>query len=99
MGARTSRSAHLTSRPEAGGPEEYERTWRSALRYRQALLRVWSVFHFSTPATSSHVKTCGFLRGVPSTQAKTRHCDWLLAPFLVSIRTSLATAAPAFASP
>src|SRR4029450_6245769 len=59
----------------------------------------WSVFHFSTPATSSQEKTFGSLRGLPSIQAKTRHCDWLLAPFLVSSRTSLATAAPTLTSP
>ena len=66
---------------------------------RQALFRAWSVFHFSTPATSSQEKACVFLRGLPSTQAKTRHCDWLVPSCLVSSRTSLATAAPTLASP
>ena len=36
---------------------------------------------------------------LPSIQAKTRHCDWLLAPCLISSSTSEATAAPVLASP
>ena len=66
---------------------------------RQALRRAWSVFHFSTPATSFQEKTWVLLRGLASIQANTRHCDWLLVSFLLSISISLVTAAPPFASP